>query len=379
MEYFSLTDIKKKNLSEVFHYIYHHSGSSKQTIATALSMSLPTVTQHLNTLLNEGLIEKSGQLSSSVGRKAAAYSIISTARIAIGVEILSRHVYITALNLFGKKESKEKIALKFQPEETYFEELKNQVFSFMRRNHFQEKQILGIGLGIQGLTSRDGREVIYGRVLNCTGLTIDMFEKYFSVPCKFIHDSECASNSDLWESPDINDAVYLSLGYHLGGAIFINGELQMGLTGKSGTFEHMTLIPGGKECYCGKKGCAECYCSGYTLIGDTDSMELEEFFEKKAQGDTACMERWQDYLKHLSMMIHNLHLVIESTVILGGHITPYFSEEDLASVRRQVLEMSTFQDSTDYIVPGRCRSDAVSIGAALPFIKEFLEKIGAEA
>lgn len=377
MEFFSLTDIKKKNLSDVFHYIYRTPDCSKQTIANALNMSLPTVTQHLNTLLAENLIEKSGQLSSGVGRKAASYRIVATARIAVGIEILSRHVYITALNLYGKKEIKEKITLKFDPSEDYFKELKTRIYAFLDKNNFRQDQLLGIGLGIQGLTSRNGREITYGKILNCTGLTIDCFEQYFSVPCKFVHDSECASNSELWENPTLQDAIYISLGDHLGGAIFINGQLQMGLTGKSGTFEHTTLIPGGKECYCGKKGCAECYCSGHALTND--SMELDEFFAQKEQGDEECIKKWKDFLHHLSMLIHNLHLVIESTIILGGHITPYFSEEDIAFVREQVVELSTFHENADHIVSGRCRNDAVSIGAALPFIKEFLEKIGAEA
>ena len=58
MEQFSLTDIKKKNLSDVYHYIYMNPSCSKQDIATALSVSLPTVSQHLTTLESEQLIEK---------------------------------------------------------------------------------------------------------------------------------------------------------------------------------------------------------------------------------------------------------------------------------------------------------------------------------
>lgn len=373
MESFSLTDIKKKNFADVYHYIYQTPGCSKQNIATALSMSLPTVTQHLTSLLNEGLIEKCGQLSSSVGRRATAYQAVATARISIGIEILARKIYITALNLYGKKECKEMFELVFRPEEQYFEELKNVVTDFFKRHDYKEEQILGIGLGIQGLASTNGDQVTYGKILNCTGLSIDLFSKYFSVPCKFIHDAECASNSELWENPEIKDAIYFSLGYHLGGAIIINGELQSGLTGKSGTFEHMTLIPNGHSCYCGKRGCAECYCSGNSLLDG--NMELEDFFKRKEEGDSNCQQRWEDYLRYLSMLINNLHMVIESTVILGGHVTPFFSDEDIDFIKKQVFRLSTFQDSADFIMVGKCRNDAVSIGAALPYIKDFLNNI----
>lgn len=373
MEYFSLTDIKKRNRSDVFHYIYNNHGCSKQAIATALNMSLPTVTQHLTALLEDGLIEKCGQLRSSVGRKAVAYSAISTARIAVGIEILASNVYIVALNLYGKKEAKVRFPLRFRPEESYFIELKDLVLSFLKDYNFREEQILGIGLGVQGLVSQDGREIIYGEVLNCTGLSIDIFQKYFNVPCCFIHDAESAANSELWENREIEDAIYLSLGIHLGGAIILNGKQQRGVTGKSGTFEHMTLVPGGKTCYCGKTGCAECYCSANALL--KNEIEIEEFFVRKSHGDADCKKRWEEYLSHLAAFINNLHMVLENTVILGGHVTPLFTEEDIENLRKKVFDLSTFRDSTNYIIAGKCRVDAVSIGAALPFIREFLQDI----
>lgn len=373
MDTFSLTDIKKKNLSDVYHYIYKNPGCSKQAIANALSISLPTVSQHLATLTDERLIEKAGHLSSAVGRRAAAYQIIPTARIAVGIEILAKKLYITALNLYGKKEAKEKFPLPFETDPVYFEKLQRIVKDFLHKYHYQEDRILGIGLGVQGLASPDGSQVTYGKILGCTGLSIKPFADYFTVPCKFIHDAECASTSELWENPEIKDAIYLSLGQHLGGAIIINGQFQNGLTGKSGTFEHMTLIPDGLECYCGKHGCAECYCSGHFLMAS--DMEPEEFFVRKEQGDAACQKKWEDYLLYLSMLINNLHMVMENTVILGGNITSYFTQQDIDFVKQHVLERSTFQDDVSYIIQGKCRSDAVSMGAAIPFIKDFLNQI----
>lgn len=374
MEYYSLTDIKKKNRSDVFHYIYKNPGISKQGIATALGISLPTVTLHLTALMEEGLIEKCGQLRSSIGRKAAAYSVVATARISVGIEILSNVVYIVGINLYGKKEAKDRLKINFEKSEAYFEALKDFVYSFMEKYQFSWEQVPGIGIGIQGLTSQDGRTVTYGKILDCTGLSVSIFEKYFPVPCRFIHDPECAANSELWENPEIRDCIYLSLGRHLGGAIILDGKLQQGISGKSGTFEHMTLIPGGKPCYCGKQGCAESYCSGKTLLPDTD-MELEDFFALKATGDSQCEERWNEYLYHLALLIGNLHMVMENVVILGGHITPFFTEEDINNLRQLVFEMSAFHDPADYIVPGKCRNDAVPIGAALPFIIEFFQSL----
>ena len=88
MEKLSMNDIRKKNYSDVYRLIYQEQRISKSRIASALEMSLPTVTQHLSSMEAEGLIEKQGQLASGIGRKAAAYRIRPAARAAVGVEVL---------------------------------------------------------------------------------------------------------------------------------------------------------------------------------------------------------------------------------------------------------------------------------------------------
>lgn len=45
-------------------------------------------------------------------------------------------------------------------------------------------------------------------------------------------------------------------------------------------------------------------------------------------------------------------MVLEHTVILGGHVAPYFTDEDLSKIRHYVAEHSTFDDDTSYIIPG---------------------------
>ena len=45
-------------------------------------------------------------------------------------------------------------------------------------------------------------------------------------------------------------------------------------------------------------------------------------------------------------------MVLEHTVILGGHVAPYFTDEDLSKIRHYVAERSTFDDETSFIIPG---------------------------
>ena len=81
--------LKKINKSKVYQYIYRKKKTSKQQIVQELQMGLSTVSQNLNLLEPEGLIEKkNGFFASTGGRKANAIQIVSDFKISIGSGIL---------------------------------------------------------------------------------------------------------------------------------------------------------------------------------------------------------------------------------------------------------------------------------------------------
>lgn len=373
MENFSLADIKKKNYADVYHCIYQNAAISNQQISNSLSMSRPTVTQHINTLLQEHLIEDCGQLDSQIGRKAKGYQIIPDARVAIGIEILASRVSIVGLNLYGQVLEYKRIPLAFSSDETYALKLSLEVEHFINDSSIDAKCILGIGLGIQGLVSEDGTQIRYGKILDCTGLTIELFQNHLKYPCCFIHDAECSAMSELWEHPETEDAVFFSLGYHLGGAMIVNGKIHSGRTGRSGTFEHMTLHPNGLPCYCGQKGCVDSYCSVNALLKDGET--LDEFFEKKKKQDSKVLACWDTFLGHLALAINNLHMTFDCNVILGGQLAAYITEEDLAYLHQRIREITAFPEEDAFVFSGKSKKHVVPIGAALPYIKTFLEEI----
>ncbi len=80
--------LKKINKSKVYQYIYRKKMTSKQQIVQELQMGLSTVSQNLNLLEQEGLIEKKRLFASTGGRKANAIQIVSDFKISIGIGIL---------------------------------------------------------------------------------------------------------------------------------------------------------------------------------------------------------------------------------------------------------------------------------------------------
>lgn len=366
-------DIKKNNYSSIYHLIYQQGKLSKQEIASQLRLSLPTVSQNLVRLEEEQLIAKSGQFESSVGRRATAYAICPQARVAIGVEIQKETVRMLAVDLLGTVIQKTDVPLPYVNADSYYQALSRIVQDFIASLAVTDEQVLGIGLAVQALTSVDGRKITYGKILNFTGLEITAFSQYLKYPCRFVHDAKCAATTELWVRNDIGDAVYLSIGRHLGGAIIINNQIEMGKEGHSGTVEHMTIDRNGPSCYCGKNGCMETYCSVSALLEEGET--LDHFFAQLRSGAAPFMARWDRFLDMLALSINNIHLVINREFIIGGHISPYLEEQDLHILHEKVHEKTAFPSHEPFIHLSRSPENGVPVGAAIPFIQSFLDRI----
>ncbi|RGY97960.1 ROK family protein [Clostridium sp. AM58-1XD] len=211
------------------------------------------------------------------------------------------------------------------------------------------------------------------KILSCTGLSISSFSDYFKYPCRFIHDAECAAMTDLWQNPDLENSVYLSIGKHLGSTVIIGGDFHTGDSGKSGIIEHMILVPGGRPCYCGKKGCVESYCSLTALLEGRDT--LDGFFMQKRAGSPEYEKRFHEFLDHLADAVHNVRMVIDIPVILGGPLSPYLEPQDFDYLASSVKSQEILPLSDKQIRQGSKLPHMISVGAALPYVREFLASI----
>ena len=368
--------IKANNRQQIYDYIYRQRKVSQQDILYALRLSRPTVAANLTELEEDGMICKNGQIESDqIGRKAVAYSIVPDYRVAIGVEILRARVKMIAVDLYGEKLRREVVELRFAHEPTYYSRICQAINSFVDALQAPRERILGVGISAQGLASEDGRSIVYGAILGCTGLTIDVFENDIHLPCRFVHDPMGAAMSELWISPELTNAVYLSLSSHLGGAIIIGRHIMIGKHGHNSTFEHIQVRSRGELCYCGKRGCWDTLLSLQALVGEET---LGAFFETMRAGDVAAIKRWNLYLKNLGQLIAALHLMNDVDFILGGHLAPYITEADIQRLYNEIHQLCPFEEEHDFIRISKMPSHNITVGISLPYIHAFLDEAGVE-
>lgn len=367
--------LKKINRSKIYQYIYRSKLTSKLQIVQDLQMGLSTVSQNLNLLENEGLIEKNGYFDSTGGRKANAIQIVSDFRISIGVGILKNMFHITAIDLYGNTVYTDTIPLTYSNTAAYYQQITDKVKDFIDKNQYPENKILGVSIATQGITSPDNTTVIYGNIMNNTGMRLKDFSKHLPYPCHLEHDSKSAAFLELWNHPELDSAVVLLLNRNLGGAIITNHQIHQGRSMHSGTIEHICVNPDGPLCYCGNRGCLETYCSVNSLE-QASGMTIKEFFpllrEKKSP---QLIQIWEDYLKHLAFAMKNLNLVIDAPIIISGYLAPYFTEDDTDYLLRQINSMTPFELKEEQILVGTHGQYTPAIGAALFYVKEFIQSV----
>lgn len=367
--------VKKINRSKVYQYIYRKKITSKLQIVQDLQMGLSTVSQNLNLLEQDGLIEKNGYFESTGGRKANAIQIVSDFRISIGIGILKNMFHITAVDLYGNALYTNTIPFPYSNTPDYYKQVTDKIKEFIATNQYDEEKILGVSIATQGITSPDHSTVLYGNIMNNTGMILEDFSRYLPYPCYLEHDSKSAAFLELWKHPELDSAVVFLLNRNLGGAIITNHQIHQGSSMHSGTIEHICINPDGPLCYCGNRGCLETYCSANALE-QAAGMNIKDFFsllrEKKSPQLT---QIWKDYLHHLAFAMKNLNLIIDAPIIISGYLAPYFLEDDITYLTKHINVSSPFALNKEHIFVGTNGQYTPAIGAALFYVNQFIHAI----
>ena len=81
------------------------------------------------------------------------------------------------------------------------------------------------------------------------------------------------------------DVILVAIGTGIGAAILIGGELYRGRWGMAGEPGHVRVVPDGRLCGCGNRGCWEQYASGKALVA-----EAREFARRTPKGATRLLQ-----------------------------------------------------------------------------------------
>ncbi len=366
-------EIKKLNRTNVFQLLRQFNGLTKQDIVATLQLCLPTVTQNISELQSEGLVAESGSVGNTGGRRARVYDIVRDARAAIGLDITSNHVTVVVVDLTGSVSYCLRTRRRFEQTDSYYRYLGDLVHQAVTESQLDESRVLGVGIGVPGLVTEDHDTVFFGKILNFTGATCSEFSKYIPYETRLFNDANAANFAEIWSCKELKNAFYLMLSNNIGGSMVIDSKIYAGEHLRSGEVGHMCIVPNGRECYCGQKGCVDSYLAATKLSELTDG-NLAAFFLLLKNHDKKALAVWETYLEHLVMTVNNLYMAFDCTIILGGYVGEYIGDY-LSDIQALASQRNTFEDNADYLRVCSYKTETIAAGAALNFIARFLESI----
>lgn len=368
--------IKRATRQEVYGFLRNQQHATRNDIAGALGLSIPTVSKYLGHLTNTGLAVEKSKLTPGEegGRAPSTYASVPNARIAIGVSITRRSVTSVAVNLQGEVLEGHRISLPFERSDAHARKVGDEVAALIEKARIPQEVLLGIGIAMPGLVDPATGTVVYGRVVDNEGFTSDHYSPYLPVNAHIIHDSYAGALAESWAWGSLQNAFHISLNESVGGAIIYQNEVFRQEGGYPGEVGHVTAVPDGEECYCGQRGCVETVCTS-TKLTSKDCPSVEEFFARldaNSEGNAA----WKTYTEYLAQTIRNVRALFGGLVILGGEVGSAMGKH-ISDVHSKIDERTLFGElAADYVKLSKQGRHPVAAGAALHFIQEFLQDPG---
>lgn len=136
------------------------------------------------------------------------------------------------------------------------------------RELIDDHPISGVGLAVAGFVSQDRRVVRFAPHLAWRHAAVaDDLAERLELPVVLEHDANAAAIAEhrFGAASGAGVATLIALGTGIGGALVLDGAVFRGAYGVAPEPGHIRIVPDGRACPCGKRGCWERYCSGTAL------------------------------------------------------------------------------------------------------------------
>ena len=246
-------------------------------------------------------------------------------RYGFGVDLGGTTVKIAAFAESGELRHKWEIpTVKENNGKTILTDIAAAVLGYLEQEKIAKSAVLGIGIGVPGTVDETGFvpacDNLGWQGVNVVGTLAALTD----LPVKADNDANLAALGECWQGSGCDNMVLVTLGTGVGSGIIINGKPLMGRNGAAGEIGHLvmnreeTLV-----CGCGKKGCAEQYCSATGLVRMAkDYATAKDVFDAAKAGDTKAKDALEQYYAYLAELIANVCIVLNpEKVVIGGGVS----------------------------------------------------------
>jgi predicted NBD/HSP70 family sugar kinase len=337
--------IRQLNVARVFHALRLHPGASQRELSGITSLDRATVSAVVAQLEGEGLVVRgSRRTAGRVGRPEVALSVAEDAGVLLGARLEPGSIRLIATSLVGRKRATLQLPSSTDPERAA-NLLVEGAARLLAEAGVDESAVRGIGVGVPALMQLDGTLRLapnFGwREVQVKGF----LDGRFAAPVQVDNDTNAAALAEklFGSCQRVSDFVFVAGHSGVGGALYLGGRLYRGLHGFAGEIGHIKVVPGGRPCGCGAKGCLEAYLSEPNLLAQAveAGVRVDDLGALRARADAgepaaaAVLTRAGEYLGDVLAGVVNL--LDPERIVLGGNLTTV-GEPLLAAARGRLQE-----------------------------------------
>lgn len=184
------------------------------------------------------------------------------------------------------------------------------------------------GIGSPGIINTKTGVVCFSNNIRWNDAPLrDDIENALGLPAEIANDAKCAALGEAvyGAGKGFSRVAMLTLGTGVGGGFVVNGKLEKGsmYEDASSTFGHMTLVPNGRPCTCGRKGCLEAYCSATAVSQRAQQVlgisSVKEVFERAKNKETKAVWLVENFASYLAAAAVSLANILRpQRIVIGG-------------------------------------------------------------
>lgn len=263
-------NIRKDNIVEILNLLFNNPNISRIDISKLINLNKASVSEIISLLVEKELVSEigTGNGSSSGGRKPILLKLNEKAGLSLGIDLGTNYVgfLLTDLN---------KNIIAYEKYETVVN--KDNVVDIVvniinsLENYIGEYKygLIGVSLAIYGRVYNDSIKFTPYYDLDKINLKDELTKIMPNISFHLENESNLAAIGEFENSEEkLKNSIVINVHSGIGSGIIINEKLYTGIEGRSGEIGHIVLIPNGKKCPCGNKGCFEQYCSIPALLQD---------------------------------------------------------------------------------------------------------------
>lgn len=320
--------IREINQAIVINAIRTHGAISRTDIAALSKLSLPTVSGITAELIEAGLVYEREAGVSTGGRRPVLLALNNQAGYVVGVKMTETTVIGALTDLDATVVARHTARLAGRAPADAVAAIATTVDALCAPTGTQT--LLGVGVGIAGVIDRQRALVHYATYFGWHNVPLaQLLEQRLQIPVVVDNDVNALTAAEQWfgAGRGVNDFLVVSIGRGVGLGMVLDGKLYRGTAGGAGEFGHITVVPDGPRCACGKRGCLEALVSDPAVIQRVSTVlgapvTITEAVELALHGEATFQSIFAAAGRTLGMAVANLVNVLNpALVVIGGEGT----------------------------------------------------------